>query len=401
MTSPLSGVLVVSVEQAVAAPLCTARLVDAGARVIKIERRQGGDFARGYDYAARGDSSYFVWINHGKESIELNFKQADDAALLHRMISRADVLVQNLAPGALSRAGFDLENLRQQHPRLITCDISGYGDSKAASGMKAYDLLVQAESGLISISGGPGEPGRIGVSLCDIGAGLTAYSGILEALLRRGVTGKGGGLSVSLFDVAAEWMTVPLIHTETGSGAPERVGLKHPGIAPYGAFPDRDGTLTLISIQNEHEWQRLCGDVLGKPGLARDIRYLNNNERVAHREALDSAITAITLTRSTHELRTALATASIAFGALNSVNELAAHVCLRRRNLRNSKGLAVSLPAHPVVHDYSLPAALVVHDVSGTAVKSTDEGMGTAADSLSAQVPSSGQHTASVRKEFA
>ena len=199
---PLDGILVVSIEQAVAAPLCTARLVDAGARVIKIERSTG-DFARGYDAAALGDSSYFVWTNHGKQSIELDFKDADDALLLHRIIAKADVFIQNLAPGAAQRAGFGSEELREMYPRLITCDISGYGDSAELKGMKAYDLLVQAESGLVSISGTPGEYGRIGVSLCDIGAGVTAHAGILESLLSRANTGKGSAIAVSLFDVAA------------------------------------------------------------------------------------------------------------------------------------------------------------------------------------------------------
>ncbi|NIA28143.1 MAG: hypothetical protein GWP02_08810 [Desulfobulbaceae bacterium] len=248
----LQGLCVVSVEQAVAAPLCTARLAQAGARVIKIER-EVGDFARGYDRAAKGDSSYFVWTNQGKESVVLNYKEPDGRDLLNSIIAKADVFVQNLAPGAMARAGFGSEEMRQRHPRLITCDISGYGDSPEASGMKAYDLLVQAESGLVSISGGPNELGRIGVSICDIGAGMTAHAGILEALIQRTKTGIGTGVLVSLFDVAAEWMTVPLVHCEYGRGAPGRHGLHHPSIAPYGAYETRDHTNTLISIQNERE----------------------------------------------------------------------------------------------------------------------------------------------------
>ena len=239
---PLSGILVVSIEQAVAAPLATCRLADAGARVIKIERPEG-DFARGYDHAAAGEASYFVWTNRGKESLVLDYKQTPDAELLHRLLAKADVFVQNLAPGALSRAGFGSEALRQRYPRLITCDISGYGEGHAASDLKAYDLLVQCESGLVSVSGSPGEPGRIGVSVCDIGAGMNAHSAILNALLLRQRTGSGSAVSVSLFDGAADWMTVPYVHERYGAGAPGPAGLAHPSIAPYGGF-----VLSLIHI---------------------------------------------------------------------------------------------------------------------------------------------------------
>lgn len=348
MTLPLDGLTVVSIEQAVAAPLCTARLADAGARVIKIERA-GGDFGRAYDAAAKGDSSYFAWINHGKESVVLDFKATEDAALLERMIATADVLVQNLAPGALSRSGFDLSRLRHDYPSLITCSISGYGDVESLNEMKAYDLLVQAESGLISISGGPGEMGRIGVSLCDIGAGVTAYTGILEALIRRGKTLKGGHVDVSLFGVAAEWMTVPFVHAANGQ-SPRRAGLKHPSIAPYGAFKDADSTLTLISIQNEREWERLCTQVLDAPELLDDDRYGNNDQRVVHRATLDAHIESITTTLSTDQFRAALMQASIAFGGLNSVTDLLSHAALQQRVVSNSMGQDVSLPAHPVLH---------------------------------------------------
>jgi len=347
-TKPLEGILVVAVEQAVAAPLCTARLSDSGARVLKIERSTG-DFARGYDDAAEGDSSYFVWANHGKESIELNFKDPDDAALLHRILAEADVFIQNLAPGATERAGFGSDDLRSRYPQLITCDISGYGQCEELDGMKAYDLLVQAESGLVSISGSPDGYGRIGISLCDIGAGVTAYAGILEALCLRRLTGEGSGIAVSLFDVSAEWMSVPLIHCETGSGAPERVGLRHPSIAPYGAFPGSDGKLTLLSIQNEREWHRLCQKVLGDQGLESDPRFTSNLLRVKNREALDLEISSITEKIPTDEFRENLKSASIAFGAINSVNDLAAHSALRRRKVVNTENKELSLPAHPVV----------------------------------------------------
>lgn len=345
----LQGLTVVSIEQAVAAPLCTARLADAGARIIKIER-PGGDFGRRYDTAASGDSSYFAWINHGKESIELDFQHENDAALLHNMLAQADVLVQNLAPGALARAGFDPNNLRKQYPRLITCSISGYGDAEEVAGLKAYDLLVQAETGLISISGGPGELGRIGVSMCDIGAGITAYTGILEALLRRSITDAGGHIDVSLFGVTAEWMSVPFLHAECGESIPTRSGLKHPSIAPYGAFSDATGTLTLISIQNEREWRRLCLDALESTALYDDPRFLSNDLRVAHRDALEKAIEQITRSRSTEALRQSLQLASIAYGGLNSVTDLLSHAALNRRRVINSSGVEVSMPAHPVSH---------------------------------------------------
>src|SRR5690348_15261470 len=219
MTAPLAGLLVVALEQAVAAPLCTCRLADAGARVIKVERPEG-DFARGYDKAARGQSSYFVWLNRGKESLALDIKEAADKALLERIIAKADVFVQNLAPGAAARAGFDPAALRRRHPRLVTCSISGYGESGPYRDMKAYDLLIQAETGLAEITGPPEAAGRVGVSVSDIAAGLNAYAAILEALLARGRSGEGAELSVSLFDATAEWMAVPLIHQDYGGKAP-------------------------------------------------------------------------------------------------------------------------------------------------------------------------------------
>ncbi len=345
--APLEGMLVVTVEQAVAAPLCTYRLAEAGARVIKVER-PGGDFARAYDRAAKGESSYFVWINQGKESVELDIKAPEDRALLDAMIARADVFVQNLAPGALDRLGLGSAALRTRHPRLITCDISGYGESPELAHMKAYDLLVQAEAGLVAISGGPGEMGRIGVSICDIGAGMTAHAGILEALVQRGVTGKGTGVAVSLFDVAAEWMTVPLIHHETGDGAPGREGLRHPSIAPYGAFVTAEGAVTILSIQNEREWARLCTNVLGQPALAADPRFQDNTARVAHREALEAEMGRIVGQMSCETFRGRLAAAEVAFGALNSVAEVAGHAALRRRSVRTSAEEEISLPAPPI-----------------------------------------------------
>lgn len=344
---PLEGMLVVAVEQAVAAPLCTARLVDAGARVIKIERTSG-DFARSYDNAADGSSSYFAWLNHGKQSLVLDFKQNEEAKLLHRLIARADVLVQNLAPGAMVRAGFGSEALRKLHPRLVTCDLSGYGDAPELSHLKAYDLLVQAESGLVEISGGPGEPGRIGVSLCDIGAGVTAHSAVLEALLLRERTGKGSGVAISLFDVAAEWMSVPYIHEAHGEGAPGRVGLHHPSIAPYGAYETKDGIKTILSIQNEREWQRLCELVLQLPEIANDSRFNSNNVRVKNRKALDEVITEVLSELGAGAFRDRLRKAEIAYAGLNTVKDLTRHPALRHRGITVESGVELPLPAHPV-----------------------------------------------------
>ena len=352
MSKPLDGILVVAIEQAVAAPLCTSRMIDAGARVIKVERA-GGDFARFYDAAAKGDSSYFAWNNPGKESIVLDITDKNDAALLHRMISAADVLVQNLSPGALDRRGFDRAALAAKNPQLITCNISGYGNREAVKGMKAYDLLVQAETGLISISGGPGELGRIGISLCDIGAGVTAYAAILEAILLRTRTQIGSELNVSLFDVAAEWMSVPFLHASSGDGAPSRAGLRHPSIAPYGAFEDKEGTLTLLSIQNEREWYRLCHDVLKLGQLSTDEKYTSNVLRVKNRDTLEAAINNATRKLGTAEFRRALNDASIAYGAVNTVDELLDHPALRTRAVINSHEQIVTMPAHPYLSDGS------------------------------------------------
>lgn len=344
---PLEGLLVVSIEQAVAAPFCTARLVEAGARVIKVER-PAGDFARSYDQAALGDSSYFVWINQGKESVVLDFKTPADAELLHALIARADIFVQNLAPGALERAGFGSASLRGKNPRLITCDISGYGEAEAVRELKAYDLLVQAESGLVDISGGPGERGRIGVSISDIGTGMTAHAAVLEALIKRSVTGKGSGVSMSLFDVTAEWMTVPLIHAEHGKGAPTRGGLHHPSIAPYGAYQTSDGIDTIVSIQNEREWIRYCEIVLQNPSIAIHKKFANNNLRVENRAALDAEIDAIVGGIDASEYRSRLAKADLAFGAVNTIADLANHIALRRRRIRTAEKDLLEIPATPI-----------------------------------------------------
>jgi len=371
---PLEGLLVVAVEQAVAGPLCTSRMVDAGARVIKIER-SSGDFARGYDRAAHGDSSYFAWTNHGKESIVLDLKDQADASVLRRLAGSADVFLQNLAPGALDRLGFGSEELREQHPALITCDLSGYGESPEVAEKKAYDLLVQAESGIVGISGGPSELGRIGISICDIGTGLTAYTAILEALIARSTTDRGSGVAVSLFDVAAEWMTVPFAQHVHGDGGPTRVGLQHPTIAPYGAYETSDGSLTLISIQNEREWQRLCSDVLQMPGLATDPRFVSNNERVQNRDDLEALVGSTVGDLDRDEFQQRLQTASIAWGQVSSLDDLVGHPALRQRIVMSSKGAEVTLPAHPV-------------RASRLALDNTR------------RVPKLGQHSEAIRAEF-
>ena len=346
---PLEGVLVVALEQAVAAPYCSSRLADAGARVIKIERPEG-DFARGYDRAVHGEASYWVWINRGKESIALDLKQADDLDLLQRMVAQADVFIQNLAPGAAQRLGVGSAELRERHPRLITCDISGYGEDGELYNMKAYDLLVQAESGLVAISGAPGSGveslGRIGVSLCDINAGLNALVGIQQALLLRARTGRGSAVKVSLFGSAAELMSVPYLQTRYGGRAPERVGLKHPSIAPYGAFTCADGRDIVISIQNEREWGDFCRKVLQRPDLLDDARCVGNAARVAHRDFVDGAVADVFASLPSATVIDRLTAAQTAFGSVNSVHDLIEHPQLRTRRMVVN-GRPVDVPTLP------------------------------------------------------
>ncbi|GAP34361.1 CaiB/BaiF CoA transferase family protein [Piscinibacter sakaiensis] len=342
---PLDGILVVALEQAVAAPYCSSRLADAGARVIKVERREG-DFARGYDRAVHGESSYWVWINRGKESIALDVKQPGDLAVLQRMVARADVFLQNLAPGAAERLGLGSAALRQRHPRLVTCDISGYGDDGRLFGLKAYDLLVQAESGLVSVSGAPGEWGRIGVSLCDITAGMNALIGIQQALMQRERTGQGSAVKVSLFGSAAELMSVPYLQARYGGKAPERVGLRHPTIAPYGAFTCADGRDIVISIQNEREWADFCRSVLQRPDLLEDPRCAGNAARVTHRDFVDGSVAEVFGSLPSAIVLDRLAEAQTAFGNVNSVHDLIEHPQLRTRRMPVD-GRMVEVPAAP------------------------------------------------------
>src|ERR1700752_557726 len=287
MTLPLSGLLVVSLEQAVAAPMCTCRLADAGARVIKVERPEG-DFARGYDDLVHGECSYFVWLNRGKESVVLDLTKAADRTLLHAMIARADVFVQNLKPGSAAKLGFAAASLRQKYPRLICCSISGFGETGPYAARKSYDMLIQAESGLASITGTV-EPARVGVSVCDIASGLNAYEAILEALITRQRTGEGAELAISMFDAMADWMAVPLLQQEAGA-PPRRIGLAHTSISPYGAFRSRDGVAILISIQNDRQWRVLAEKVLGDAALAADPDFATNVERVKRRAETDGRV---------------------------------------------------------------------------------------------------------------
>ena len=340
---PLQGVLVVSLEHAVAAPYCSSRLAHAGARVIKIERPEG-DFARDYDHEVYGESSYFVWINQGKESVALDLRRAADQECMLDLLAQADVFVQNLAPGAAERLGLGSATLRQKHPRLITCDISGYGETGPMHDLKAYDLLVQAESGLVSVNGAPGPWGRIGVSICDITAGMNAAQGILEALLLRERTGQGSALHVSLFDAAAELMAVPYLQARYGHAAPQRGGLKHPSIAAYGAFICSDGREVVLAVQNDREWRAFCQHVLQDPALAEDPRFVDSATRNRHRDEIEALIQAVIGQLTGAQVADRLTEAQTPFGAINSVIDLIHHPQLRTRQVR-VRGRTVEMPA--------------------------------------------------------
>jgi formyl-CoA transferase len=344
MPLPLSGLLVVSLEQAVAAPMCTCRLGDAGARVIKVERPEG-DFARGYDDLVHGESAYFVWLNRGKESVALDLAKAADKVLLEAMLAKADVFVQNLKPGAVGKLGFAPDRLRRDYPRLIVCSVSGYGERGPYAQRKAYDLLIQAEAGLASITGGPETPARVGVSVVDVAAGLNAYQAILEALIARGRNGEGTEISISMFDAMADWMTVPLLQHEGGK-TPQRIGLAHPTIAPYGVFKTRDGADILISIQSDREWRVLANDVLGDGALAADPVFATNVERVKRRADTDARVQAVFGATDVAVLAERLDAAEIAFARVSDMAVLARHPHLRRITVETPSGPA-SYPAPP------------------------------------------------------
>ena len=368
----LDGLLVISLEQAVAAPYAASRLADAGARVIKVERPEG-DFARGYDADAKGHSSYFVWLNRGKESVALDLKQPDDLQIFKQMLSKADVFIQNLMPGALDRLGVSMADLRQAAPRLITCDISGYGASGPFAQMKAYDFLVQAEVGLAQITGAPEEPGRVGVSICDIAAGMTAHAAILQALVARAKTGEGRAIEVSLFHALADWMNVPYLQHHYGGREIRRPGLHHPTIAPYGAYRCGDDRMLLISIQNEREWLRLCSDVLDQPDLPQNPQFDSNVHRVENRASLDAIMNGVFSQYSIDEIAEKLQAAQIAFGRLNDMDVFTQHPQNRFVSVRTSAGDVQLLS----------PGAIV----NGILPRLGD-------------VPDLGQHSAAIRAEF-
>ncbi|SFD44564.1 CaiB/BaiF CoA transferase family protein [Roseivivax sediminis] len=344
----LEGLTVVAVEQAVAAPFATSRLADAGARVVKVERPEG-DFARGYDDAANGEASYFVWLNRGKESVVVDLATDAGRARLEELIAGADVLVQNLKPGALERMGLGPDRLRTEYPRLVLCSISGYGEDGPMAQRKAYDLLIQAESGLASITGGPDGPARVGVSVVDIATGATAHAAILEALIRRGVTGEGADIRISMFDVMADWLTVPLLNHEAGY-TPQRMGLAHPSIAPYGVFDCTCGGQILISIQSDREWRVLCGHLLARPEMAEDARFATNVARVRHRAETDAAVAEGFASHTVQEAEAILDAAGIAFARVNDMAGLAAHPHLRRVTVDTACG-PVRYPAPAAVFD--------------------------------------------------
>ena len=368
---PLSGILVVALEQAVAAPLATCRLADAGARVIKLERADG-DFARDYDATANGQSAYFAWTNRGKESLVVDIKSDEDRRLILRILARADVFIQNLARGAAARAGLGSDDLRRRFPRLVTCDISGYGDDGPYADMKAYDLLVQAEAGLISVNGAAGEYGRVGVSICDYATGLSAALAINEALLRRQATGRGCAAKVALFDIVAELMTVPLLQHDYANAGPERIGLAHPSITPYGGFVTKDGVTLVISVQNDREWASFASEILRRPELIDDPQYATNPARLERRAEVDGLVQACFSNHDSEQMAAKLRAARIAYGAVNDLAGLSAHPHLRRQRVASETG-DIELPAHP-------NAAM--------------EPAGVAA------LPAVGEHSARIRREF-
>ena len=369
MTRPLDGLLVVAIEQAVAAPTCTVRLADAGARVIKIERAEG-ETARHYDMAVKGTSAYFAWLNRGKESVVLDLKDADDLALLRRMIARADVFVQNLVPGATERLGLGARALVERHPRLVALDIVGYGQDTPYRAMRAYDMLVQAESGICAVTGTEQEPVKVGVSIADLGTGMNAHAAILEALLARERTGRGRAIEISMFDSMADWMAVPLLHYEHLGRITPRTGLSHASIYPYRAYDCADGAV-VISVQNTAEWQRFCAGVLEQPELAADPRFVDNPARVENRTALDTEISAVFGPLPKARVIERLERHRIAWANQSGVPDLAEHPALRR--------IPVAVPGG--AFDCVAPA---LHP-----------------DLVPQSVPALGAHTAAVRAEFA
>lgn len=376
MTLPLDGMTVIALEQAVAAPFATRQLADLGARVIKVERVGEGDFARGYDETVNGMSSYFVWLNRGKESVTLDIKDATDRAVLDAMVAVADVFVANLAPGALERLGLDGDHLRARHQRLITCTISGYGPDGPYRAKRAYDLLVQCETGLVSLTGSSDAPAKVGISVADIAAGMYAYAGILTALFERERTGVGSGLSVAMVDALAEWVTQPYLYATYGGTSPPRAGARHASISPYGPYAAAEGQV-FLGVQNEREWARLCTAVLKRPGLVEDPRFNSNLRRVRHDAELTAIIEEVFSTLTADVVVSLLDEAGIANARLRTMTEFAEHPQLKARDRWRS----VATPFGPVRSP--LPPVVVA---------GREPAMGA--------VPALGEHTEAIRAEF-
>jgi len=328
---PLAGITVVAVEQAVAAPFATRQLADLGARVIKIERPGVGDFARSYDTTVRGMSSHFVWLNRSKESLTLDLKEAEAIGVLGTLLRRADVFIHNLAPGAMARLGFASAEVRREHPRLVVCEVSGYGSTGPYRDKKAYDLLVQSEAAVLSVTGTPDAPAKVGISVADISAGMYAFSSVLAALLYREKTGEGASLEVSLFDSLAEWMSYPMYYAYGGT-PPPRSGARHAVIAPYGPYTAGDGNVVYLGLQNEREWNRFCAQVIERPEMASDERFSSNPRRVEHRDELDAAITDAFRGLTADQVIERLEAAQIASARMNTVEGLIAHPQLEARD---------------------------------------------------------------------
>ena len=373
---PLAGITVVALEQAVAAPFATRQLADLGARVIKVERAGVGDFARDYDHAVLGQASYFVWLNRGKESLELDVKSERGQTVLAALLARADVFVQNLAPGAADRLGLSALKLRARHPALICCSVSGYGPNGPYAHKKAYDLLVQCETGLLSVTGTPDSPAKAGISVADIAAGMYAFSGVLTALYERERTGVGRTLDVAMLDALGEWMTQPYLYTVYGGQPPRRTGARHASISPYGPYAT-DGGQIFLGLQNEREWAVLCREVLRQPELANDPRFVTNTDRVTNDEQLTPIIEAALAGMSADEVATTLDQAGIANARLRTPAEFAAHPQLEARD----RWREVATPGGPV------RAQLPPVTVPGR-------------EPVMGHVPSLGEHTASILAEL-
>jgi itaconate CoA-transferase len=374
---PLDGILVVSLEHAIAAPFCTRQLADLGARVIKVERPGVGDFARAYDQRVRGLSSHFVWVNRSKESLTLDLKQPEAAKVLAKLITRADVLVQNLAPGAAARLGLDADALRPKWPKLIVCDISGYGADGPYRDKKAYDLLIQSEAGFLSVTGSEAEPAKAGCSIADIAAGMYAYTGILAALLQRQKTGEGARIDVSMLEALSEWMSYPLYYAFEGASAPQRAGAAHATIYPYGPFVAGDGRTVMLGLQNEREWVAFCAQVLLRPELAKDPRFDANARRHANRDALRAIILEAFSTLTAPEVVARLDAAQIANARVNTMEELWEHPQLAAR----SRWTSVPTPVGPI------PALL-------------PPGASSSFDYRMDAIPALGQHTDAILREL-